>query len=168
MSSPPPTTLPSSPSQPRRASRFTEGSPLTGAQLTQQTSDNSFLLSILSQMDEHEASRREQNKQRSESNASTESFTFTFTGRSRRDTGSSSGGSNGGSSNGSSPVQGEFTVLKERVGRRSITFGRRSLDERPKEIEGAGVGEGLKGIFKGRLRALTGGRERNVKPYEGT
>ncbi|KAL5317554.1 hypothetical protein ACEPPN_014649 [Leptodophora sp. 'Broadleaf-Isolate-01'] len=142
--------------RPRRQSRFTEGSPLTGAELAQQTSDNDFLLTILSQMDEHE-----KRKQRSESNASTESFTFT--GRSRRGTGSSNGGG--------SPVQGEF-VMKERVGRRSITFGRRSddvrrsLDERPKEFS-ENV-EGLAMKVKGRLRALTGGKERNVKPYPGT
>ncbi|KAK0109706.1 hypothetical protein ONS95_002385 [Cadophora gregata] len=143
--------------RPRRQSRFTEGSPLTGAELAQQTADNDFLLTILSQMDEHE-----KRKQRSESNASTESFTFS--GRSRRNTGSSNGGS--------SPVQGDFT-MKEHVGRRSITFGRtsnedarRSLDEKPKEfVENV---EGLAIKFKGRLRALTGGKERSAKPYPGT
>ncbi len=58
------------------------------------------------------------------------------------------------------------------VGRRSITFGRggedvrTSLDERPREVvEGV---EGLAMKVKGRLRALTGSRERNAKPYPGT
>lgn len=70
-------------------------------------------------------------------------------------------------------MQGEF-VMKERVGRRSITFGvgrgsedvRRSLDERPRDF--AENVEELATKFKGRLRALTGGRERSVKPYPGT
>lgn len=69
-------------------------------------------------------------------------------------------------------MQGEFAI-KERVGRRSITFGRggsedarRSLDERPREfVENV---EGLAIKFKGRLRALTGGKERTGKPYPGT
>lgn len=58
------------------------------------------------------------------------------------------------------------------IGRRSINFGggseevRRSLDERPREVvEGV---EGLALKVKGRLRALTGGKERNAKPYPGT
>jgi hypothetical protein len=47
-------------------------------------------------------------------------------------------------------------------GRRSINFGRKSLDERPSE-----VGEKVRG-FKGRLRALTVGRGGDIKPYPGT
>lgn len=49
-------------------------------------------------------------------------------------------------------------------GRRSINFGRKSLslDDRPMDM-----GEKVKG-FKGRLRALTGGRGADVKPYPGT
>jgi hypothetical protein len=56
----------------------------------------------------------------------------------------------------------EFGGTKE--GRRSITFGRKSLnlDDRPLDI-----GEKVRG-FKGRLRALTGGRSGDVKPYPGT
>jgi len=59
-------------------------------------------------------------------------------------------------------------------GRRSINFGsgeaRRSIDGWVKGVIGedrVGVEHGLK-KFKGRLRALTGGRNGDVKPYEGT
>jgi hypothetical protein len=51
-------------------------------------------------------------------------------------------------------------------GRRSITFGRKSLDERPREMAGE-IGEKVRGI-KGRIRALTVGRGGDVKPYPGT
>jgi hypothetical protein len=49
-------------------------------------------------------------------------------------------------------------------GRRSITFGRKSLnlDDRPMD-----VAEKVR-VFKGRLRAFTGGRAADVKPYPGT
>lgn len=57
----------------------------------------------------------------------------------------------------------EFAGVKE--GRRSITFGRKSLtlDERPIDT----AAERMRG-FKGRLRAFTGGRSGDVKPYPGT
>jgi hypothetical protein len=59
----------------------------------------------------------------------------------------------------------EFVLPKEKEGRRSINFGRSSLDERPKpgEIDA----EGVVRKFKGRLRALTGA-SKDAKPYSGT
>jgi len=56
----------------------------------------------------------------------------------------------------------EFGGVKE--GMRSITFGRKSLnlDDRPIDL-----GEKVRS-FKGRLRAFTGGRIGDVKPYPGT
>jgi hypothetical protein len=63
-------------------------------------------------------------------------------------------------------------IEKPKEGRRSINFGRRSLDLGPhftpqEESEGNNK-EKLTRKFKGRLRALTGGRERNVESYPGT
>jgi len=50
---------------------------------------------------------------------------------------------------------------------------RRSLDERPRGELGFGLGggngrEALASKVKGRLRALTGERRKDVKPYPGT
>jgi len=53
----------------------------------------------------------------------------------------------------------DTNVVKE--GTRSVTFGRRSLDERRGE-------EKLSRKLKGRLRALTGGRESSVEHYRCT
>jgi len=63
---------------------------------------------------------------------------------------------------GSPDKEKEFGFVRE--GRRSITFVRKSLnlDDRPMDI-----GEKVRG-FKGRLRAFTGGRSGDVKPYPGT
>lgn len=86
-----------------------------------------------------------------------------------------------GGSGGKSPVEREFVAplpseLEEtKDKRRSVTFGRgsvelvrRSLDERPRigDVGGNPTGKG----FRGRLRALTVGRERygGMEPYEGT
>lgn len=99
-------------------------------------------------MDEHEEKRRKRNN----SNSSVESFS---------------------SSNGSPTSPNMQTGMKETAARRSVTFGRRSgemvrrsLDERPRE---SGKGrEMLADKVKGRLRALTGERRKDVKPYPGT
>lgn len=142
------TSLPKAPSTPSptsapRASKFTEGSPLTGPEVLSQTSpSNTLLFSILSEMDEHE--RRRQRRHR-DSNSSTESFI-----------------SSGSISGPSSPP---------REGRRSIVFNKRSVDLVRQSLDETrnDASEKAKG-FKGRLRALTGGRERSgsVKAYTGT
>lgn len=133
---------------PRRESRFTEGDFNTTSDLAHSPpTQNELFFTILSQMDEHEEKRRKRNN----SNSSVESFV---------------------SSNGS-PTSPNMTAPKETIARRSVTFGRRSgelvrksLDERPRET-GNGR-EVLKDKVKGRLRALTGERRKDVKPYPGT
>jgi hypothetical protein len=56
--------------------------------------------------------------------------------------------------------------------RKSLSFARQSLDERPREVAGYAHGESdaerLAKKLKGRLRAWTVGKDREVKPYEGT
>jgi hypothetical protein len=97
-------------------------------------------------MDEHQ--RRRERSHRN-SNSSTDSFAST-------------------ASNHSSPT---------RENRRSITFSKRSVEVVRQSLDevrnGSGNGHGeekARGGFKGRLRALTGGRERSgsVKAYTGT
>jgi len=147
-----PTTTPSPKlriqTRPRRLSKFTEGSELIRLELLQRTPiSNSHFFTILSEMDAHEARRRSptspethQHHCTSNSNSSVESF-----------------------SSGSWPDkegEREFEkVVKE--GKRCISFGRKSLDERPSEM-----GEMIRG-FKRRLRALTAGRGGDVKPFSG-
>ncbi|CAL3962453.1 unnamed protein product [Diplocarpon coronariae] len=146
--------------RPRRQSRFTEGVPVTGGEGAQQSSStHDLLLSFLLQQDELEERKRKARSDSSVSNASTDSFSFSF----RRTTSSSHGGQ--------SPVRPDFGVPERNIGSRSIVFGRksadmarRSLDERPRES----VVESVATKFKGRLRALTVGRERYVKPAPGT
>jgi hypothetical protein len=143
---PPPTTTTR---RPRRESRFTEGDIITSSDLHTQSppTQNELFFTILSQMDEHEEKRRKRNN----SNSSVESFV---------------------SSNGS-PTSPQMSAPKETIARRSVTFGRRSgelvrksLDERPRgESNGR---EALADKVKGRLRALTGERRKDVKPYPGT
>jgi hypothetical protein len=135
--------------RPRRLSKFTEGSELTRPELLQRTpTSNSHFFHILSEMDAHEAARRRSptsppshnhRNSNSSSTSSVESFGSPSPDKER-----------------------EFTGVKE--GRRSINFGRKSLslEDRPMEIA-----EKVRGI-KGRLRALTGGRNGDVKPYPGT
>ncbi|KAK2627993.1 hypothetical protein QTJ16_002639 [Diplocarpon rosae] len=170
MTPPIPTTPPTSaiaatlphPTRPRRASRFTEGPPVTGDEVAQQPPSNHDLLrSFLLQQDELEERKRKARSDSSASSASTESFASAF----RRHTSAAYGGPS------PSPGPLDGVVPEKHVGRRSIVFGRpssdgarRSLDERPREV-GA---ESVATKFKGRLRALTGGRERSVKPYPGT
>ncbi|EKD16751.1 uncharacterized protein L3040_001490 [Drepanopeziza brunnea f. sp. 'multigermtubi'] len=156
--------------RPRRESRFTEGSALTGSEVHLQSShDNSFLLAVLQQEDELQERKRKARSDSSASNASTDSFSFSAA---RRRYTTPAWPSNGGQS----PVQPDFAVpdsLKH-FGQRTIAFGvrsedalRRSLEERPREI--AESVEGIATRFKGRLRALTaGGRDRHIKPYPGT
>ncbi|PMD35540.1 hypothetical protein L207DRAFT_516491 [Hyaloscypha variabilis F] len=143
--------------RPRRMSRFTEGTELTRPELLQRTpTSNSHFFHILSEMDAHEAARR-----RSPTSPPTQipSHPHQY-GRVHRNSNSSSTSSV--DIFGSPDKEREFTGVKE--GRRSITFGRKSLnlDDRPIDIAGT-----VKG-FKGRLRALTGGRTNDVKPYPGT
>jgi hypothetical protein len=144
--------------RPRRLSKFTEGSELTRPELLQRTpTSNSHFFHILSEMDAHEARKhsptsppnpipthpRQQHSHRN-SNSSSTSSVDSF-GRRSLD----------------KERLGEMEfVAKE--GRRSITFGRKSLDEQPLDISGK-----MKG-FKVRLRAFTGGRVGDVKPYPGT
>jgi hypothetical protein len=133
--------------RPRRTSRFTEGTPFTLPDMQQQSSTTiEHFRSMLSEMDDYEKKHRHR-----ESNSSVESFA---------------------TSNGSSPRKmsaGADFAPKE--GNRSIIFGRgsndiirRSMDERPSSID---IDQKLS-KFKGRLRALTGGREKDMKAYPGT
>ncbi|PBP23247.1 hypothetical protein BUE80_DR006010 [Diplocarpon rosae] len=128
---------------------------------TQPPSNHDLLRSFLLQQDELEERKRKARSDSSASSASTESFASAF----RRHTSAAYGGPS------PSPGPLDGVVPEKHVGRRSIVFGRpssdgarRSLDERPREV-GA---ESVATKFKGRLRALTGGRERSVKPYPGT
>ncbi|PBP25655.1 hypothetical protein BUE80_DR003426 [Diplocarpon rosae] len=140
--------------RPRRASRFTEGAPVTGEEVAQQAPANHDLLRrFLRQQDELEERKR---KARSDSSASTESFVAAF----RRHTSAAYGGP----SPNPNPSPPDAGGPEKHVGRRSIVFGRpsedgarRSLDERPR----VGGPESVATKFKGRLRALTGGRERS-------
>ncbi|KAE8453546.1 hypothetical protein EG329_010407 [Mollisiaceae sp. DMI_Dod_QoI] len=153
MTSPTPlhTTIPSTTAtiprtHPRRESRFTEGSEVTRPDMLSHpsSSNTTLLITILSQMDEHESARRK--RERGASNSSVESFVS----------------STGIASVGNSPKE----------GRRSVTFGRRSLDGREDFRDARdgvdGLGVGLASKVKGRLRALTGERRKDVKPYPGT
>ncbi len=101
-------------------------------------------------MDEHEKRRRHR-----DSNTSTESFNSHDSYNSPHSSAEKL----------SSPTQ-----AKEDK-RRSITFGRRASTDLVRRSMDAQPGErsepSPKG-FKGRLRALTGGRERSGKPYTGT
>jgi hypothetical protein len=151
-----------SPRSPPRSSRFIEGPPTTFPLFSEShpsdptsypvppTSSNALLFSILSEQDAAESRRKHQH---TDSSASSESLPSSF--------GSSSSG-----------LRTEEYVPIE--GRRSINFGsgeaRRSIDGWVKGVTGedrVGVEYGLK-KFKGRLRALTGSRNEDVKPYEGT
>jgi len=96
-------------------------------------------------MDAHEAAKRGSPHRHQNSNSSVESFASSSSPDKDRER------------------EREFERgMKE--GRRSINFGRKSLDEKTREVE---VGEKIR-VFKGRLRALTGGRSADVKPYAGT
>lgn len=146
--------------RPRRLSKFTEGSELTRPELLQRTpTSNSHFFHILSEMDAHEARKHSPTSPPNQ----IPSHPHQQHRHSHRNSNSSS----------TSSVEsfGRRSLDKERLGerefgakegRRSITFGRKSLDERPLDISGK-----MKG-FKGRLRAFTGGRVGDVKPYPGT
>ena len=145
-----PTALPTT--RPHRESKFTEGSPLTGPEILQRSpTSNQLFNNILSEMDEFDKKRKHR-----DSNTSVESLA------------SSSGSNSSISHPQKTSIEKEFSSPKE--GRRSITFGRpsrRSFEDRPRvqAIDGEGH---LGNKIKGRLRALTGGKDREVKPYEGT
>ncbi len=142
--------------RPRRLSKFTEGNELTRPELLQRTpTSNSHFFHILSEMDAHEA------RKRSPTSPPNQIPSHPQQQHSHRNSNSSS----------TSSVEsfGRRSLDKERErefgakeGRRSITFGRKSLDERPLDISGK-----MK-VFKGRLRAFTGGLVGDVKPYPGT
>ena len=146
--------------RPRRLSKFTEGSELTRPELLQRTpTSNSHFFHILSEMDAHEA--------RKHSPTSPPNQIPSHPHQQHRHSHRSSNSS----STSSVESFGRRSLDKERLGerefgakegRRSITFGRKSLDERPLDISGK-----MKG-FKVRLRAFTGGRVGDVKPYPGT
>ncbi|KAF4628732.1 hypothetical protein G7Y89_g9422 [Cudoniella acicularis] len=139
-----------SPNRPRRPSKFIEGTAATRPDILQRTpTSNKLFFSILSEMDAIESQRRNRGTGHShrDSNSSVESFM-----------------------SGSPPTS--FALPKQKEGRRSINFGRQSLDERPREEVGYAHGETdaekLAKKLKGRLRAWTVGKERDVKPYPGT
>lgn len=147
-----------SPTSAPRASRFTEGSPLTGAEvLSADASSAVFLTSILSQMDEHE-------RRRSRSHRNSASSTSSF-----NSTSSSHSSSGSGSISRSSQIFGINTSTKEN--RRSIAFSMETVRRSVDEMRSSSNVE-AKGGFKGRLRALTGGsqpsRRDSVKAYIGT
>jgi len=134
-------------SRPRRTSRFTEGTPLTLPDMQQQSPTSiEHFRSMLSEMDDYEKKHRHRG-----SNSSVESLATT----------------NGASLRKLSAGM-EF-VPKEAS--RNINFGtgsnevlRRSMDERPSVVD---IEQKLS-KFKGRLRALTGGRDKDMKSYPGT
>jgi hypothetical protein len=96
-------------------------------------------MKILAMEDAMERQRRHKHR---DSNSSVESFS---------------------SSNASPPTSG-FSMPKEKDARRSINF-----DERPKMMQFMeNDAEKVVKKFKGRLRALTGGSNRDVQPYPGT
>jgi len=137
-----------------RLSRFIEGEPLSGAELLQQPpASNEFLVNILSEMDEFEKKRKHSHSH-SNSNSSVESL----------------------SSSNSSPTT-EIPAIVGNV-RKSFSFARSSLDEKERvwfprpsldERDRPQGHEKLSQKFRGRLRAWTGGREREEKvlPYPG-
>jgi hypothetical protein len=144
--------------RPRRLSKFTEGSELTRPELLQRTpTSNSHFFHILSEMDAHEAARR---SSRSPTTPPTQIASHSHSHNHRNSDSSSTSSVD---SFGSPDKEREFGGVKE--GRRSITFGRKSLnlDDRPM----MDVAEKVRG-FKGRLRAFTAGRAGDVKPYPGT
>lgn len=137
-----------SPTRPLRPSRFIEGSAATRPEILRRTpTSNELFFTILSEMDAIEGRKRGHSYRNSSS--SVDSFT---------------------SSSGVPPVP--SALPKEKEGRRSINFGRRSLDMRPREEVGYAHGETeaerLAKKLKVRLRAWTGGKENAVKPYPGT
>ncbi|TVY92676.1 hypothetical protein LAWI1_G002363 [Lachnellula willkommii] len=137
-----PTSSPSPTQSPKRSSRFVEGSAFAGPDLLQRTpTSNEHFQTILAMEDAMERSKH----QHRNSHSSVESLAP--------------------SSPSKSPAS-EFLMPKEKEGTRSINFGRRSMDERPKlrDVDA----EGAVRKFKGRLRALTGGSAPHVKPYPGT
>lgn len=154
MSSPPSTP---SPTRTRRTSRFIEGEPLTYPDLlSQPSSSNEFLVTILSEMD---ALERKRMREKSNSNTSLESVS----------TPSSS------SSTASSPIVGKPELQRSfGVARASLDDGgdggrkglgaRPSLDERSRPQ----AEEKLSTKIKGRLRAWTGGRDGKMAAYSGS
>ncbi|TVY31021.1 hypothetical protein LHYA1_G000242 [Lachnellula hyalina] len=135
-----PTSSPSPTRNPKRSSKFVEGSALAGPDLLQRTPTSlEHLQTILAMEDAMEKHKR----QHRNSQSSVESLASSPSG---------------------SPTS-EFSMPKEKEGIRSINFGRSSMDERPKlgEVDA----EGVVRKFKGRLRALTGGSS-HVRPHPGT
>ncbi|EPE25611.1 hypothetical protein GLAREA_01523 [Glarea lozoyensis ATCC 20868] len=137
--------------RPRRSSKFIEGVEVTRPEILQQTpSSNEFLFTILSEMDAHEQQRKHRRQSHRGSNSSFESF---------------------GSSTAASPTT-DFSLPKEKEGRRSLHFGRMSVDGRSRDVTGYTQGETetetIAKKVKGRLRAWTLGRDKDVKPYSGT
>ena len=132
----------------RRPSKFIEGSAATGPELLLRTpTTKQHFHTILAEMDKCEERKRRHRG----SSSSVESLTSHDIKR-RMDP--------------------PYPAGQPKEGTRSVNFGRRSSDVRPvavKEEDGEGKNkEVLKRTIKGRLRALTGGRERNVQPYPGT
>ncbi|TVY42100.1 hypothetical protein LSUB1_G002076 [Lachnellula subtilissima] len=135
-----PTPSPSPTRNPKRSSKFVEGSALAGPDLLQRTPTSlEHLQTILAMEDAMEKHKR----QHRNSHSSVESLA---------------------SSSSRSPIS-EFSMPKEKEGIRSINFGRSSMDECPKP--GDVDAEGVVRKFKGRLRALTGGSS-HVRPHPGT
>ena len=157
--SPPPLRIQTQ-SRPRRLSKFTEGSELTRPELLNRTpTSNELFFTILSEMDRHEAAKR---MPHSHSPSSTTSSPLSPQRHSNQR-------NNRHSESSTDSFEDELNFMGKdqeralfehgvREGRRSVTWGRKSMDERPqmKDIGGE-VGVKIK-EFKGRLRALTVGR----------
>jgi hypothetical protein len=143
---------PPPPKRARRPSKFIEGSPVTRPDLLQRTPTSDELFhTILAEMDRCE----ERKHQHRGSSSSADSLTSPH-----------SGGTHAPQIKRN--MESPSPIEKPKEGRRSINFGRRSLDLTPQEESEGNNKEKLTRKFKGRLRALTGGRERNVEPYPGT
>jgi len=95
-------------------------------------------MKTLAMEDAMEKQRRHKHR---DSNSSVESFSF---------------------SNASPPTS-DYSMPKAKEGRRSINF-----DDRPKMMQSMEDAEKVVKKFKGRLRALTGGSNKDVQPYPGT
>jgi hypothetical protein len=147
----------SSPStSPVRPSKFIEGSELTRPELLALTpTSNELFFTILSEMDEFESKHKRGSHRGSQSSVSS-----TTSSHSHSHSHSASF-----TSSPTSPIQTVDRSHTVKEGRRSINFGRKSLDDDKREAHSE---EKLASKFKGRLRALTGGKDRDVKPYSGT
>jgi hypothetical protein len=136
-------------SRQHRSSKFIEGNEVTGPELFEQPPGSiDLLFNILSEMDAHEAQRKHQRNSHRGSDSSVDSFN---------------------SSTAVSPTT-DFSMPREKEGRRNLHFGRMSVDGSQRDAARYNQGETeatLSKKVKGRLRAWTIGKDRDVKPYSG-